>query len=161
MILISLIVFFIVGNIYNTYTDKMDTALNYVGLAATMGLSAYVLAQLLLGGSANRQLYHGMTTATAVGIATGVGSMVAKASHDYVLPHIPQADKWKTIKSASLNAGMAGAGAWGYVALMDSKVAKADTVPIIGYAVGGGEIVGQYIYDGFIKPLWWGSSTKL
>jgi len=38
----------------------MDMALNYVGLAATMGLSAYVLAQLLLGGSANRQLYHGM-----------------------------------------------------------------------------------------------------
>jgi len=26
-------------------------------------------------------------------------------------------------------------------------------VPIIGYAVGG-EIVGKYIYDGFIKPLW-------
>jgi hypothetical protein len=36
--------FFIVGNIYNTYTDKMDMALDYVGLAATMGLSAYVLA---------------------------------------------------------------------------------------------------------------------
>jgi len=66
----------------------MDTALDYVGLAATMGLSADVLAQLLSGGSANRQLYHGMTMATAVGIATGVGSMVAKASHDYVLPHI-------------------------------------------------------------------------
>jgi len=108
--------------IYTTHTQtKMDMALNYVGLAATMGLSAYVLAQLLSGGSANRQLYHGMTTAMAVGIATGVGSMVAKASHDYVLPHIPQADKWKTIESASLNAGMAGAGAWGYVALMDSK----------------------------------------
>jgi len=43
---------------------------------------------------------------------------------------------------------------------MDSDVAKADAVPIIGYAVGG-EIVGQNIYDGFIKPLWWGSSTKL
>jgi len=138
----------------------MNMALNYVGLAATTGLSAYVLAQLLSGGSANRQLYHGMTMATAVGIATGVGSMVAKASHDYVLPHIPQADKWKTIKSASLNAEMAGAGAWGYVALMNSDVAKANAVPIIGYAVGG-KIVGQYIYDGFIKPLWWGSPTKL
>jgi uncharacterized membrane protein YjfL (UPF0719 family) len=101
-----------------------------------------------------------MTTATAVGIGTGVGSMVAKASHDYVLPHIPQADKWKTIKSASLNAGMARAGAWGYVALMDSNVAKADAVPIIGYAVGG-EIVGEYIYNSFIKPLWWGSPTKI
>jgi len=89
----------------------MDMALNYVGLAATTGLSAYVLAQLLSGGSANRQLYHGMTTATAVDIATGVGSMVAKAGHDYVLPHIPQANKWKTIESTSLNAGMAGAGA--------------------------------------------------
>jgi len=152
--------FFIVVNIYDTNTDKMDMALNYVGLAATRGLSAYVLAQLLSGGSANRQLYHGMTTAMAVGIATAVGSMVAKAGHDYVLPHIPQADKWKTIKSAGLNAGMAGAGAWGYVALMDSNVAKADAVPIIGYAVGG-EIVGQYIYDSFIKLLWWGSTTKL
>jgi len=112
---------------------EMDTALNYVGLAATTGLSAYVLAQLLSGGSANRQLYHGMTMAMAVGIATGVGSMVAKASHDYVLPHIPQADKWKTIDElASLNAGMAGTCAWGYVALMDSDVAKADAVPIIG-----------------------------
>jgi len=30
-----------------------------------------------------------MTMATAVGIATGVGSMVAKVGHDYVLPHIP------------------------------------------------------------------------
>jgi len=142
--------FFIVVNIYNTYTDKMDMALDYVGLAATTGLSTYVLAQLL----------SGMTMATAVGIATGVGSMVAKAGHDYVLPHIPQADKWKTIKSASLNAGMAGAGAWGYVALMDNDVAKANAVPIIGYAVGG-EIVGQYIYDGFIKPLWWGLMTKI
>jgi len=159
MILISLIVFFIVGSTMQTQ-KKMDTALDCVGLAATMGLSAYVLAQLLAGGSANRQFYHGMTTAMAVGIATGVGSMVAKASHDYVLPHIPQAGKWKRIESALLNAGMAGASAWGYVALMDSDVAKANAVPIIGYAVGG-EIVGQYIYDSFINPLWWGSSTKL
>jgi len=157
VILISLIVFFIVGSIY---TDKMDMALNYVGLAATTGVSTYVLAQLLAGGSANRQLYHGMTTAMAVGIATGVGSMVAKASHDYVLPHIPQADKWKTIELALLNARMAGAGAWGYMALMDSNVAKANAVPIIGYALGG-EIVGHYIYDSFIKPLWWGGSMKL
>jgi len=37
---------------------EMDTALDYVGLAATTGLSAYILAQLLSGGSANRQLYH-------------------------------------------------------------------------------------------------------
>jgi len=134
----------------------MDTALDYVGLAATTGLSAYALAQLLSGDSANRQLYYGMTMAIAVGIATGVGSMVAKAGHDYVLPHIPQADKWKMIESALLNAGMAGAGAWGYVALMDSDVVKANAVPIIGYAVRG-EIVDQYIYDGFLKPLWWGS----
>jgi len=139
---------------------EMDTALDYVGLAATTGVSAYVLAQLLMGGSASRQLYHGMTTAMAVGIETGVGSMVAKASHDYVLPHIPQANKWKTIELALLNAGMASAGAWGYVALMESDVAKANAVPIIGYALGG-EIVGHYIYNGFIKPLWWGGSTKL
>jgi len=138
----------------------MYTALDYVGLAATTGLSAYVLAQLLSGGSANRQLYHGMTMAMADGIVTGVGSMVAKASHDYVLPHIPEANKWKTIELALLNAGLAGTGALGYIALMDSDVAKANAVPIIGYAVGG-EIVGQSIYDGFIKPLWWGSSTKL
>jgi len=51
----------------------MDTALNYVGLAATNGISYYVLAQLLSGGSAKQQLYHSMTTATAVGIVTGVG----------------------------------------------------------------------------------------
>jgi len=93
----------------------MDTTLNYVGLAATTGLSTYVLSQLPSGGSANRQLYHGMIMAMAVGIATGVGSMVAKAGHDYVLPYIPQANKWKTIELALLNAGMAGAGAWGYV----------------------------------------------
>jgi len=143
MILISLIFLWVV--VYTLQTQKeMDTALDYVGLSATTGLRAYILAQLLSGGSANRQLYHGMTTATAVGIATGVGSMVAKASHDYVLPHIPQANKWKTIELASLNAGMAGTGAWGYVALMYSDVAKANAVPIIGYAVGG-EIVGQYI----------------
>jgi len=48
---------------------------------------------------------------------------------------------------------MAGAGAWGYVALMDSDVAKANAVPIIGYTVGG-DIVGQYIFEGFIKLLW-------
>jgi len=35
---------------------------------------------------------------------------VAKAGHDYVIPHIPQADKWKTIELALLNAGMASAG---------------------------------------------------
>jgi len=139
---------------------EMDVALDYVGLAATTGLSAYVHAQLLTGGSTNRKIYHGMTMAMAVGIATGVGSMVAKASHVYVLPHIPQANKWKTIESASLNEGMAGTGAWGYVALMDSDVAKAGAVPIIGYAISS-EIVGQYIYDNFIKPLWWGSSTKI
>jgi len=93
MILISLIVF-LWSVVYTMQTQKeMDTALNYVGLAATTGISAYILAQLPMGGSANRQLYHGMTTATAVGIATGVGSMVAKAGHDYLLPHIPHADK--------------------------------------------------------------------
>jgi len=58
----------------------MDMALDYVGLAATTGLSTYVLAQLLSGGSANRQLYHGMTMAMAVGIATGVGSMAMTMS---------------------------------------------------------------------------------
>jgi len=160
VILISLIVFLWVV-VYTLQTQKeMDTEADYVGLAATTGLSAYVLEQLLSQGSANRQLYHGMTMATAVGIATGIGSMVAKAGHNYVLPHIPQADKWNTIESALLNAGMAGSGAWGYVALMDSNVAKANAVPIIGYAVGG-DILGQYIYDGFIKPLWWGSSAKI
>jgi len=85
---------------------------------------------------------------------------VAKVGHQYVIPHIPQADKWKTIESATLSTGMAGAGALGYVALMDSNVAKAEAVPIIGYALGG-EIVGQYIYDSFIKPLWLGGSYKV
>jgi len=92
----------------------MDTALNYVGLAATTSLSTYVL---------DWQLYHGITMATNVGIATGVGSIVAKASHNYILLHR------KVIGSASLNAGMAGAGAWGYIALMDSDAAKADAMP--------------------------------
>jgi len=32
---------------------------------------------------------------------------------------------------------MSGTGAWGYVALMDSNVASANAVPIIGYALGG------------------------
>jgi len=94
---INFYAYFLSSAVYTAKKTKMDMALDYVGLAATTGLSAYVLAQLLSGGSANRQLYHGMTTATAVGIATGVGSMVAKATHDYVLPHILQADKWKTI----------------------------------------------------------------
>jgi len=79
MILISLIVFlWVVANTMQTQKE-MDTALDYVGLAATMGISTYVLAQLA-GGSANRQLYHCKTMAMAVGIATGVGSMVAKAA---------------------------------------------------------------------------------
>jgi len=47
----------------------------------------------------------------------------------------------------------------GYVAPMDSDVAKGDTMPIIRCAIGG-EIIGQYIYDGFIK-LWWESSMKV
>jgi len=158
--------FFLWLVIYTTQKTKMDTALDYVGLAATTGLSAYVLAQLLSGGSANRQLYHGMTMATAIGIATGVGSMVAKAGHDYVLPHIPQADKWKTIELASLNAGMAGAGAWGYVALMDSDVAKADAVPIIGYTnmapttfqSAGSIVAGASVtYNIPLSPLSWSS----
>jgi len=34
-----------------------------------------------------------MMMAMAVGIETGVGSMMTKAGHDYVLPHIPQANK--------------------------------------------------------------------
>jgi len=141
-------------------TNMEMMAIDYAGMAVTTGLSAYLLAKLLSGGSGDRQLYGGMTTALAVGVATGVGSIVAKLGHEYVIPHIPQADRWKTIESASLNAGMAGAGALGYVALMDSDVAKADAVPIIGYALGG-EIVGHYIYDGFIKPLWWGGSYKV
>jgi len=48
---------------------------------------------------------------------------------------------------------MAGAGAW-------TVMAKANAVPIIGYDISG-EIVGQYIYDGFIKLLWWGGSMKV
>jgi len=61
-------------------------SLDYVGLTATMGLSTYVLAQLLSGDSANRQLYHGMTTAMAIGIATGISSIVVKAGHRYIGP---------------------------------------------------------------------------
>jgi len=93
----------------------METALNYFGLAATT----------------NRQLDHGMTVATAVGIATGCAA------------HTPQADKWKTIESALLNAGMP---------VLVPGAAKADAVPIISYTIGG-EIMGQNIHDRFIKPL--------
>jgi len=110
-------------------TNMEMMAIDYVGMVVTTGLSAYLLAKLLSGGSGDCQLYGGMTTALAVGVATGIGSIVAKVGHEYVIPHIPQADRWKTIESASLNAGMAGAGSLGYVALMDSDVAKADTVP--------------------------------
>jgi len=42
---------------------------------------------------------------------------------------------------------------------MDSDFAKANAVPIIGYAVGG-EIVGQYIYDGFNQATLVGKFNK-
>ena len=88
-------------------------AINYAGMAVTTGLSAYLLAKLLSGGSGDRQLYGGMTTASAVGVATGVGSIVAKLGHEYVIPHIPQADRWKTIESAPLMQVWLGLVPWG------------------------------------------------
>jgi len=141
-------------------TNMEMMAINYAGMAVTTGLSAYLLAKVVSGGSSDRLLYGSMSRALAVGIATGIGSIVANAGHEYVIPHIPQSNRWKTVKTAALNSGLAGAGVWGYVALMDSHVAKVDTLPIIGYSVVG-EAIGHYAYDSFIKPRWWGSSYKV
>lgn len=130
----------------------MDKVYDYGAAAATTGASAFLLAKVLGGQSSSNAISGGMSIATTVGLAAAAGSVISKLSHDYVLPHIPQPEKWATIEAGALNVVASGGGAIGAVYLMDPAEARADALPIAFYAVAG-EMLGGYIHQNFIAPM--------
>ncbi|MHB9057136.1 MAG: hypothetical protein ACYC2P_13480, partial [Paludibacteraceae bacterium] len=118
------------------------------------GLSAFLLAKVLGGESTSGRFPGGMSASTTIALAASAGSVAAKLAHDYVLPHIPQDAKWITVESAGLNALASGGGAIGAVYLMDPAAARADSLPIAFYSVGG-EMLGNYAYEKFIRPMYY------
>lgn len=124
-----------------------------VGIAAaTSGTTAFLLAKLLSGGTADQSRVGSISGATAVGISAAVGSATAQLAHDYVLPHIPQPEKYATVEAAALNAAAAGIGAYGSVYLLDADAARSDGMAYAAYAIGG-EMLGNYLKDNFIAPV--------
>lgn len=129
----------------------MEKVKEYGGAATTTGATAYLLTKLLSNSDSNKTTYGGMSIASTVGVAAAVGSVSSKLAHDYVLPHIPQSEKWQTVEAAAINATASGAGSVGYVYLMDPSLARADALQISLYSIGG-EMLGNYIFDHFVKP---------
>lgn len=84
----------------------MDTARK----GAITGVVAGAAAAYVFGESGSTTLMGvRMPTAVAIGAANGAASVAADMAHDYVLPHIPQSQKWGQIESAALGIGTAGA----------------------------------------------------
>ncbi len=87
----------------------MEKLYEYGASALTTGVASFALAKLFVGGSDN--IIGNMSIASVIGVTSALGSLTAKASHDYVLPHIPQDAKWATLEAAGINAVASGGGA--------------------------------------------------
>ena len=109
--------------------------------AALTGVLAGIAASVLVGGDATVPL-AGMDipTAVALGIGCAAGSVSGDLAHKYVLPHIPQNQKFAGVESIAISTGASILGA--YVVTMGTGLPLA---PIV--AIGGGSFIGSdYVY---------------
>jgi ABC-type sugar transport system substrate-binding protein len=122
--------------------------------AVTAGV-AYGTVQLLSPASAATKVKIGpinMSLGMAFPLAVGAGSLLASYTHDFVLSHIPQSERYATLESAAINAGLAGGAGAGLVYLSNTdKVTASGAVKMAALGIGS-ELAGNKIYESFVRP---------
>lgn len=109
--------------------------------AALTGALAGAAASVLVGGDSSVP-FIGMQlpTSVAVGLGCAAGSVTGDLAHKYVLPHIPQNQKFQGVETIAISAGASILGA--YAATMGTGL-PLTTVALLG----GGSFVGSdYVY---------------
>lgn len=123
--------------------------------AGTTAAVAFGAVKILSPASASVPVNLGpisLSIGTAFPIAVGAGSLLASYAHDFVLSHIPQSERYATLESAALNAGLAGGAGAGLVYLgnMDTVGTKGMiNMALLGI---GSELAGNKVYESFVKP---------
>lgn len=109
--------------------------------AALTGALAGLAAVVLVGGDATVPLAGiQLPTSVAVGLGCAAGSVSGDLAHKYVLPHIPQNQKFAGVESVAISAGASVLGA--YVATMGTGL-PFTTVAMLG---GGSFLGSDYVY---------------
>lgn len=119
--------------------------------AAITGAIAGVASYFLLDNGDISVMGRMMPSAVPVAAGVAAGSVAGDLAHIYVLPHIPQNQKYVALESAAVSVAAAGAGSY----LGASMFERAD--PFIMVALGAGAYVtGDYIQHEMLKPsmLW-------
>lgn len=115
--------------------------------AAVTGVIAAAAGVLLLAPDQSGDVL-GLTLPAyaALGVGCAAGSVAGDLAHNYVLPYIPQSEKYLKVESAAVSLGAAALG--GYLALGAVGV-SADPILPIGAAVGS-YMAADYVYHKFI-----------
>lgn len=108
--------------------------------AGVAGALAFVLlpdASVSLGGMSVPQ-------SVGIGLGAATGSVVGDLAHNYILPHIPQSEKYLAYEDAAVSIGASVAGA--YIGMGSFG----DVSPMTAVLLGGGSYVASdYIYRHF------------
>lgn len=109
--------------------------------AALTGAIAGVAAGVLVPGGSVTLGTMELPGSVAIGIGAAGGSITGDLAHKYVLPYIPQSQKYQGVESAAISIGSAIAGSYLGMKLMGD-------VPIMTpILLGGGSYVGaDYLY---------------
>lgn len=123
--------------------SPMDVAWKDIATKAALTAAVGGVAGMLLvpGGGSVSVLGMQVPQYVGLGIGAGIGSVAGDLAHNYVLPHIPQDQKWIGVETAAVSVGAAAAGAYVGMSMFGS-------VPIMTpLLIGGGSYIGaDYLY---------------
>jgi len=86
-------------------------------------------------------------------VAMGAGSLLSSYTHDFILKHIPYNERYATLESAAINAGVAAGSATGLLYLSNPNLFDGGSaLKMAGLGIAS-EIGGNYIYDNFVKQI--------
>lgn len=121
----------------------MDVAWKDIATKAALTAAVGGVAGMLLVPGDARVSLLGMQLPQyfGLGIGAGIGSVAGDLAHNYVLPHIPQNQKWIGVETAAVSVGAAAAGAYFGMSMFGE-------VPIMTpLLIGGGSYVGaDYLF---------------
>jgi hypothetical protein len=109
--------------------------------AALTGVIAGSAAALLVPGGSVTVAGMSVPGPVAIGLGASFGSWTGDLAHKFVLPYIPQSQKYQGIESAAISVGGAVAGS--YLALSMMGEVPIQTAIFLG---GGAFVAGDYAY---------------
>lgn len=114
--------------------------------ALTAGIAG-AASMLLVGGDGNVDFMGiPMPQWAGIGLACGSGSVAADLTHKYVLPHIPESQKFGDATAAALSIGSSSLAA--YIVMNSMGNIQPITPVILG---GGSYVAAEYAYRNFVN----------